>query len=157
MKEKKWGWGSWAQLGYPLLGAAMPLLRRPPLRDVWFLSSLVSACPSTEIPSPLRAVWVLGFLVPAYPSIQVEILPIPTCFRLHKHVLTIFYLKIHIQSLEPTFSLLSFGFIVWSQGSLSSPQLHLSAIPFGLPPFLCVSHPTLRMLSIRDLTMATLD
>lgn len=40
---------------YPPLGTAMPLLKRLPLKAVWFLASDVSECPSIGIPSPLRA------------------------------------------------------------------------------------------------------
>lgn len=106
-------------------------------------------CPSTGIPSPLRAVWFLAFLVPGYPSSQAHVLDfISMCWLFS-------ILKIHVYSSQPTFNFSRLGFMVWTQGLLGSFQLYLSVIPFVLPPFLCISHPT-QMLSIRDLTMTTL-
>ena len=46
--------------GVTSLGAAAPLLRRLPLRAVWFLGSCVSGYLSLGTLSQLRAVWFLG-------------------------------------------------------------------------------------------------
>lgn len=45
------------------------LLRRLPVRTIWFLGSCVSGSPSIGISSPFRAVWFLGFQY-TFPSKQ---------------------------------------------------------------------------------------
>lgn len=54
------------QLSRACPGAVKSLLRRLPLRSLWFLGSHISGCPSVRTLSHLRDVWFLGFQVPEH-------------------------------------------------------------------------------------------